>query len=119
MVGILDEIIRQQREHTERTLAEIIKKYDFAVGSMELKHIIMERLPEGANIICSPYIEDPTKIYAIKKFDIEDLSFESEENEDDCKGCYYYGGVHAACVICDKFKEGVIKNECKTESEKV
>ena len=81
MVGILDEIIRQQREHTERTLAEIIKNYDFAVGSIELKHILMKRLPVGASIICSPYIEDPTKIYAIKKFDVEDLLFESEESE--------------------------------------
>lgn len=85
MAGILDEIIRQQREHTERTLAEIIKNYDFAVGSIELGHILMERLPEGRSVIYSPYIEDPTKIYAIKKFDVEDLLFESEEN--DYKAC--------------------------------
>lgn len=81
MAGILDEIIRQQREHTERTLAEIIKNYDFAVGSIELGHILMERLPEGRSVIYSPYIEDPTKIYAIKKFDIDNLLFENERQE--------------------------------------
>ena len=62
-----------QREHTEKTLSEIITKYDFIVGSKECKYRLMEILPEGANIICTPYIDDPTKIYAIKKFDIMDL----------------------------------------------
>lgn len=70
---MIDEIIRQQRESTERTLAEIVTKYDFIVGSIECKHKLMEVLPEEANIVCSPYIEDPTMIYAIKKFDIADL----------------------------------------------
>ena len=70
---MIDEIIRQQREHTESTLAEIITKYDFIVGSIECKHRLMEALPEGANIVCSPYVEDPTMIYVIKKFDIADL----------------------------------------------
>lgn len=85
MAGILDEIIRQQREHTERTLAEIVKNYDFAVGSIELEHILMKNLPEGRSVIYSPYIEDQTNIYAIKKFDIENLLFESKESED--KAC--------------------------------
>lgn len=71
--NIVNEIIRQQVEHTERTLAEIIEKYDFMVGSMECKHKLMEILPEGATIVYSPYIEDPTVIYAIKKFDLMDL----------------------------------------------
>lgn len=70
---IVKEIVHQQKEYTERTLAEIITKYDFIVGSMECKYKLMEVLPEGANIVCSPYIEDPTMIYAIKKFDIMDL----------------------------------------------
>ena len=74
--NVVNEFIRQQREHTERTLAEIITKYDFVVGSIECKHKLMEILPEGANIVCSPYIENPTMIYAIKKFDIMDLLFE-------------------------------------------
>ncbi len=73
MVEIIDEIIRKQSKYTERTLAEIITKYDFIVGSIECKRRLMEVLPEGANIVCSPYIEDPTMIYAIKKFDIADL----------------------------------------------
>lgn len=70
---MIDEIVRQQREHTEKTLAEIITKYDFIVGSKECKYRLMEILPEGAIVVCSPYIDDPTKIYAIKKFDIMDL----------------------------------------------
>lgn len=77
----VNEFIRQQREHTERTLAEIITKYDFIVGSKECKCKLMEVLPEGANIICSPYIDNPTMIYAIKKFDIMDLLIKSQESE--------------------------------------
>ena len=77
--NVIDEVIRQQREHTERTLAEIITKYDFIVGSKECKCKLMEILPEGANIICSPYIESPTMIYAIKKFDTMDLLLNSRE----------------------------------------
>lgn len=69
----VNEIIRQQTEYKERALAEIITKYDFIVGSIECKYRLMEILPEGANIVCSPYITDPTMIYAIKKFDIKDL----------------------------------------------
>ena len=78
-MDVINEFIRQQREHTERTLAEIITKYDFVVGSIECKHKLMEALPEGANIICSPFINSPTMIYAIKKFDIMDLLFEPQE----------------------------------------
>lgn len=73
MINIVNEIIRQEREHTERTLAEIITKYDFIVGSMECKARLMEVLPEGANIVCSPYIESTTTVFAIKKFDVMDL----------------------------------------------
>ena len=71
--NIIDEFIRQQREHTEMTLAKIIEKYDFIVGSIECKCKLMEVLPEGANIVCSPYIENPTMVYAIKKFDMTDF----------------------------------------------
>lgn len=69
----IEEFERQQREHREKTLVEIITKYDFIVGSKECKYKLMEILPERASIVCSPYIDDPTKIYAIKKFDIMDL----------------------------------------------
>lgn len=79
--NVINEFIRQQREYTERTLAEIITKYDFVVGSIECKHKLMEILPEGANIICSPYIESPTMIYVIKKFDVMDLLVEQKEGE--------------------------------------
>ena len=73
----IEDFLRQQREEKERTLAEIITKYDFIVGSKECKCKLMEVLPDAANIICSPYIEDPSAIYAIKKFCILDM--ESEE----------------------------------------
>lgn len=63
----------QQRKHQEKELAEIITRYDFIVGSIECKNRLMEILPDSANIICSPYVEDPTMIYAVKKFDIKDL----------------------------------------------
>ena len=79
--NIYDEIAKQYRDYTERTLAEIITKYDFIVGSKECKHRLMEILPEGANIICAPYIDDPTKIYAVKKFDIMDFIIGPKESE--------------------------------------
>ena len=58
---MIDEFYRQQMEYQEKALAEIIQNFDFAVGSIECKARLMEILPEGANIICSPYIEDPTR----------------------------------------------------------
>lgn len=69
---MIDEIHRQQMEQQEKALAEIIQNFDFIVGSIECKDRLMGILPEGANIICSSYITDPTMIYAIKKFDIQD-----------------------------------------------
>lgn len=75
----IEKFTRLQREHKEKTLAEIIAKYDFVVGSKECKCRLMEVLPEGANIICSPYIESPTMIYAIKKFDVMDLLYAPQE----------------------------------------
>lgn len=69
---MIDEIHRQQMEQQEKALAEIIQNFDFIVGSIECKDRLMKILPEGANIICSPYILSPTMIYAIKKFDIQD-----------------------------------------------
>lgn len=79
MFAEVEKFNRLQREYTEKTLAEIITKYDFIVGSKECKHKLMEVLPEGANVICSPYIENPTMIFAIKKFDIMDLLVEPQE----------------------------------------
>ena len=73
VINAIEKFTRLQREYKEQKLAEIITKYDFIVGSKECKLKLMEILPEGANIICSPYIESPTTIYAIKKFDAMDL----------------------------------------------
>ena len=81
MLAEIEKFTRLQREYKEQTLAEIITKYDFIVGSKECKNRLMEVLPEGANIICSPYIESPTTIYAIKKFDTGDLLYEPQESE--------------------------------------
>ena len=67
------EIVDQQRKYQEKELAWIITHYDFIVGSIECKNRLMEILPDKANIICSKYVEDPTTVYVVKKFDIKDL----------------------------------------------
>ena len=82
MFAEIEKLYRLQMEYKEQTLAEIITKYDFVVGSKECKCKLMEILPEGANIICSPYIASPTMIYAIKKFDATDLLIEPQERSD-------------------------------------
>jgi hypothetical protein len=85
----IDDIIKEvekfsnlYKEYEEKTLAEIITKYDFAVGSIEVKCKLAEILPAGANIICSPYIESPTTIYAIKKCDVGKLLFKGQESDE-------------------------------------
>lgn len=81
----IKEFQRQQLEEREKTLAEIISKYDFIVGSKDLKETLETFLPEGATIVYSPYIENLTSVYAVKKFDmmdyfsINDFSAESED----------------------------------------
>ena len=82
----INEFNRQTLEERERALAEIITKYDFIVGSKELKMKLTEILPKGANIVYSPFIEDATTVFAIKKFDVMELlrefyKTESEEEE--------------------------------------
>lgn len=69
----VSELVNQIRKYQEKELAWIITHYDFIVGSIECAHKLMEILPDGANIICSMYVEDPNIIYAVKKFDIKDL----------------------------------------------
>ena len=83
LFSAIEKFTRLQREDKEQTLAEIITKYDFIVGSKECKCKLMEVLPEGANIICSPYIESLTTIYAIKKFDTMDLLYEPQERSEE------------------------------------
>ena len=77
----IEKFARLQQEYKEKALAELIAKYDFIVGSEESKHKLMEVLPEGVNIVCSPYIEDSAIIYAIKRFDVMDLLIEPQESE--------------------------------------
>lgn len=88
--GFADKIERLLVEYEEKVLLEAVKKYDFYVGSMETKHMLLDALPEGvvrdeATVIYSPYfINDPGKVYAIKKFDLSeflsDCRAESEED---------------------------------------
>ena len=63
----------EQHKKQEQDLAKIIEEYDFVVGSSELKDKLERILPDGANIVYSNYIDTPTKIFAIKKFDVFDL----------------------------------------------
>lgn len=76
----IKEFERQVIEDRERTLAEFIQKYDFIVGSKENYERLREILPKDANIIFSRYIENPTTIFAVKKFDIMDY-ISGKENE--------------------------------------
>lgn len=82
VIAEIEKFVRLQLEYKEQTLAEIITKYDFIVGSKECKYKLMEILPDGANIVCSPYIENSTMIYAIKKFDIMDFIGTESENKE-------------------------------------
>ena len=65
--------IRKLHEIQEQELTNIIENYDFIVGSTELKEQLESILPYEANVIYSKYVNSPTKIFAIKKFDITDL----------------------------------------------
>ena len=74
-----DKIERLLAEYEEKVLLEAVKKYDFYVGSMEAKHMLLDALPEGVvrdetTVIYSPhFIKDPGKVYAIKKFDLSEF----------------------------------------------
>jgi hypothetical protein len=85
-INIVEEIEKyccSQREYESQTLAEIVQKYDFVVASEECKRRLMEVLPEGANIICCPYIDSQTAAYAIKKIDDKRLRIllKGDDNE--------------------------------------
>ena len=74
--NILEEMEKLRKsieEYTEKELAEIITKYDFLVGSEELKGKLIEALPKDAKIIYSPFVENSTVVYAIKKFEVTSL----------------------------------------------
>lgn len=103
-----------QMEYKEQTLAEIITKYDFIVGSIECKDRLKGILPEGANIVCSPYIESPTTIYAIKRFDTGDLTMATlaESETETWKG--YHRNITAPKGTFDK-----IFNEAKEDDDDI
>lgn len=70
---MIEKAIQEYEEKREKELAEIIAKYDFIVGSDELKCRLIEALPKGTKIVYSPYIESSTTVYAIKKFEVTSL----------------------------------------------
>jgi len=85
---MIEKAIQEYEEQREKELAEIITKYDFLVGSEELKGKLIEVLPKEAKIIYTPFIDDPTVVYAIKKFEVSSLFSEpykpeSEESKAD------------------------------------
>lgn len=82
VISAMKELERQVVEDREKTLAEIITKYDFIVGSKENHERLKEILPEGANIVYSRFIENPTTIYAVKKFDVMDYVLPGERSRD-------------------------------------
>lgn len=61
---------QQWTENREKELATIFQENDFIVGSLELKRQLEMILPSNANVVYSKYIDDPTMIYAVRKFDI-------------------------------------------------
>lgn len=63
---------KKWREDREKELAKVCQENDFIVGSMELKKKLEEILPEGTSIIYSKFIDDPTKVLAVKKFDLSE-----------------------------------------------
>lgn len=82
ILDAMKELERQVVENREKTLAEIITKYDFIVGSKENHERLKEILPEDANIVYSQFIENPTTIYAVKKFDVMDYVLPAEREKD-------------------------------------
>lgn len=85
MNDTINNITNLRKEHTEKTLAEAIEKYDFMVGSKDIMQKLKGVLPDGANIVYSPYIEDDMNFYAIKKIDIMDYIKQSDIEREDNK----------------------------------
>lgn len=87
LVERIKEFKRQQLEEEDKQLAKVITKYDFFVGSKDLQGSLGKILPKEANIEYSPYIQDPTSVYLIKRFDITDYlpdspNFDTESEEE-------------------------------------
>lgn len=81
MNDTINNITNLRKEHTEKALAEAIEKYDFMVGSKDIMYKLKEVLPDGANIVYSPYIGDSMHVYVIKKFDIMDYVGQIGQNK--------------------------------------
>jgi hypothetical protein len=83
MNDTINNITNLRKERAEKALVEAIEKYDFMVASKDAMYKLKEVLPDGANIVCSPYIEDSTNVYVIKKFDIMDYIKQSDIKRED------------------------------------
>lgn len=70
---ILNEYIRKQMEYKERSLVDMIQEYDFIVSTKECMHKLQEILPMDSKVIYTPYIDNPSMIYAIKRYHLNDL----------------------------------------------
>ena len=81
----INRITNLRKEHTEKALVETIEKYDFFVGSKDAMYKLKEVLPDVANIVYSPYIEDSKVVLAIKKFDIMDYIGKNKMEVEDTK----------------------------------
>jgi hypothetical protein len=81
----IEDFEREWREHREQELAKICEEHDFIVGSPELKLQLLEHLPNGANVVYSKYLDDPTMIIAIRKFRLSEylmsMQFDFKEVE--------------------------------------
>lgn len=78
---MIEKAIQEYEEQRKKELVEIIMKYDFLVGSKELKGKLIEALPKDTKVVYSPFIEDPTVVYAIKKFEVSSLFSEPYKPE--------------------------------------
>jgi hypothetical protein len=85
MNDTINNITNLRKEHTEKALAEAIEKYDFMVGSKDIMQKLKGVLPEEANIVYSPYIEDSMHVYVIKKFNIMDYIGKNKMKSEDTK----------------------------------
>jgi hypothetical protein len=96
---MIEKAIQEYEKQREKELAEIITKYDFLVGSEELKGKLIEVLPKEAKIIYTPYIDDPTAVYAIKKFEVSSLFSEPYKSESEITGKVH--GVKSIAAVLE------------------
>lgn len=58
---------------TEQALADAVQRYDFIVGSQEVRLKLIQVLPKEARIVYSPYITESNMIHAVAHIDMANL----------------------------------------------